>query len=85
MPFQALASEIITDNLRGRTMALAISVGQVGMAMGSAISGYVYTEYGFIGNALIGAVASLSMAAIVNIYISEPKEVSLNSQRAESL
>ncbi|MFY0653620.1 MAG: MFS transporter [Cyclobacteriaceae bacterium] len=81
VPFQALSSEVIDDNLRGRLMALAISVGQIGMAIGSAISGYVFTETGFIGNALIGAAASLAMGLLIAKYISEPKVV-LNKEVA---
>lgn len=73
IPFQALASEMIEDKYRGRMMALVISVGQIGMAIGSAISGYVYTEFGFFGNAIIGAIASIAMAILINKYISEPK------------
>ena len=73
IPFQALASEMIDDKSRGRMMALVISVGQIGMAIGSAISGYVYTEFGFFGNAIIGAIASIAMAILINKYISEPK------------
>lgn len=73
IPFQALASEMIEDKSRGRMMALVISVGQIGMAIGSAISGYVYTEFGFFGNAIIGAIASIAMAILINKYISEPK------------
>ncbi|MEQ6118085.1 MFS transporter [Reichenbachiella sp. MALMAid0571] len=78
IPFQALASEMIDDKSRGRMMALVISVGQIGMAIGSAISGYVYTEFGFFGNAIIGAIASVVMAVLINKYISEPKMVLKN-------
>jgi len=56
-------------------MALAISIGQIGMAIGSGISGYIYTEFGFLGNALIAAAASVAMAVLINKYISEPKPV----------
>jgi predicted MFS family arabinose efflux permease len=73
IPFQALASEVIDDHSRGRMMALAISVGQIGMAIGSGIAGYVYTAYGFLGNALIGSAASLGMAILISIYIAENK------------
>lgn len=75
IPFQALASEVIHDSTRGRMMALSISVGQIGMAIGSGISGYIYTEFGFIGNAIIGSMASLAMALLIGKYISEPKIV----------
>lgn len=73
VPFQALASEVIDDRSRGRMMALAISIGQIGMAIGSGISGFIYMEFGFFGNALIAALASVAMAVLINIYISEPK------------
>ena len=73
VPFQALASEAIDDKSRGRMMALAISIGQIGMAIGSGISGFIYTEFGFLGNTLIAALASVAMAVLINRYISEPR------------
>jgi predicted MFS family arabinose efflux permease len=75
VPFQTLASEVVQDNSRGRVMALAISVGQIGMAIGSGISGFIYAEIGFLGNAIIGAAASLAMAILIYKYISEAKLV----------
>lgn len=75
VPFQALASEAIDDKSRGRMMALAISIGQIGMAIGSGISGFIYTEFGFLGNTLIAALASVAMAVLINKYISEPRVV----------
>ena len=75
VPFQTLASEVVQDNSRGRVMALAISVGQIGMAIGSGISGFIYAEIGFLGNAIIGVAASLAMAILIYKYISEAKLV----------
>ncbi|MFY0628032.1 MAG: MFS transporter [Reichenbachiella sp.] len=69
VPFQALASEIVDDHERGRVMSLTISIGQLGMALGSAIAGFIYTEIDFIGNATLAAIASIAMAGIIQIFV----------------
>ena len=69
VPFQALASEIIGDEQRGRMMSLTISIGQFGMALGSGVSGYIYSHIGFIGNATLAAIASFMMALLIQKYI----------------
>jgi predicted MFS family arabinose efflux permease len=75
IPFQALASESINDESRGRLMSLTIAIGQIGMAFGSAISGLIYAEIGFLGNVMVGTMACLYMAFLINKYIHEPKLV----------
>lgn len=81
VPFQALASEVIHDNQRGRMMSMTISIGQLGMALGSALAGFIYTDIGFIGNATLAAIASFLMAYIIQKYI--PEE-GLSVQKTES-
>ncbi len=69
VPFQALASEVVEHHERGRMMSLTISIGQLGMALGSAVSGIIYTEVDFIGNATLAAIASIIMAGIIQVYV----------------
>ncbi|UXX79694.1 MFS transporter [Reichenbachiella carrageenanivorans] len=71
IPFQALASEVIQDSQRGRMMSMTISIGQLGMAMGSGLSGLIYTQVGFIGNATLAAMASFLMAFLIQKFIPE--------------
>ena len=75
VPFQALASEIIHDDVRGRMMSLTIAIGQLGMALGSFVSGFIYTEVDFVGNATLAALACFLMAFFIQKFISEPKLV----------
>lgn len=75
IPFQAMVSESINDESRGRLMSLTIAIGQIGMAFGSAIAGLIYSEIGFWGNVMVGAIACLYMAFLINKYIQEPKLV----------
>ena len=82
VPFQALASDVIHDDQRGRMMSLTISIGQFGMALGSGISGLIYSEIGFIGNATLAAIASFVMAFLIQKYISDDKLV---TQRPEGV
>lgn len=69
VPFQAMASEVVADEERGRMMSLTISIGQLGMALGSAIAGIIYTEVDFIGNATLAAIASIIMAGIIQVFV----------------
>ena len=69
IPFQALVSDIIPDHCRGKLFCFSIAVGQAGMGLGAALTGYVFSSYGFMGNSLIGATAVIGMALIVLRYI----------------
>jgi len=71
VPYQALVSEIASDHSRGKLMCLSISIGQLGMGLGSALSGWLYASYGFSSNVLLGACAILAMAALVWKFIPE--------------
>lgn len=73
IPFQALASEAIHDESRGRLMSLTIAIGQIGMAIGSGISGILYTGIGFAGNVFIGLSSSILMGFLIHKYIIESK------------
>ncbi len=71
VPYQALVSEIASDHSRGKLMCLSISIGQLGVGLGSALSGWLYASYGFSSNVLLGACAILAMAALVWKFIPE--------------
>jgi predicted MFS family arabinose efflux permease len=72
-PFQALVSEIISDDRRGVMMSLTISLGQIGMGLGGAAAGMIYTQLGYVHNTLLGAASVLLMAFLVWKYIREPE------------
>lgn len=72
-PFQALISEIIPDERRGSMMSLSIAIGQVALGVGSAISGFAYTTYGYVSSTMLGAVSMLAMGLLVWIWIEEPQ------------
>ncbi len=69
VPFQALVSEVASDQSRGKLMCLSISIGQLGMGLGSAVSGPLYASLGYGGNTLLGSLAVISMALIVWKFI----------------
>lgn len=71
-PFQALVSEIIPDDQRGAMMSLTIALGQIGLGVGGALAGVIYTQQGFISNTIYGAVSVLLMAFLVWRYMPEP-------------
>ena len=72
-PFQALVSEIIPDEQRGAMMSLTIALGQIGLGLGGALAGIIYTTSGFTSNTLFGAVSVLLMAFLVWKFITEPE------------
>jgi predicted MFS family arabinose efflux permease len=53
-------------------MSLTIALGQIGMGLGGAAAGWIYTDWGYAGNTMIGAVFILSMGVIVWKMIPEP-------------
>lgn len=71
-PFQALLSAIVSDEQRGQLMSLAISIGQLGFAVGGALAGLAYTRYGYASNTIAGAASVLLMALVVWRFLPEP-------------
>ena len=71
IPFQALTSEIISDHSRGKLMCLTIAIGQIGMGLGSATAGFVYSTYGFWANSMVASLAVVLMAFLVWRFIPE--------------
>ncbi len=74
-PFRALVTEITSAEKRGKMMSMSIALGQLGMAMGGLIAGFVYTEYGFWLNTIISGIAILLFGLLVWKYIEEPEIV----------
>ncbi|MCR9252130.1 MAG: MFS transporter [bacterium] len=66
--FQALISDITSDSSRGRFMCLSISIGQIGMGLGSFFSGFVFDNFSFLGNVVISAIACIAMIATVLVF-----------------
>ena len=50
---------------RGKAMNLMISLGQIGMAGGSALAGLIYSDLGFTVNTILAIVSSTAMALLV--------------------
>jgi len=74
-PFQALITALVSADRRGILMSLSIAIGQVGMALGSALAGFAYErfgDYGYFSNTLLGAASILIMAFVVWQFIPEP-------------
>lgn len=72
-PFQALVSEIVPDEQRGAMMSLTIALGQIGLGLGGAAAGIIYTGLGFASNTFFGAASVLLMAFLVWRFIPEPE------------
>ncbi len=72
-PFQALITALVDADQRGSLMSLSISIGQTGMALGAAVAGMAYTNYGYLSNTIMGAISMIIMAVVVGSFIPEPQ------------
>lgn len=72
-PFQALITALVDADRRGSLMSLTISIGQIGMFVGSGMAGVAYEKYGYLSNTIMGAISMLLMAMIVYHFLPEPK------------
>ena len=71
-PLQALMTALVPDEKRGILMSLAIAVGQVGFGLGTALAGPTFTQYGYLSNTILAAVAIVLMAMVVSFFLPEP-------------
>ena len=72
-PFSALLTGLVRDEQRGALMSLAVALGQLGFALGGAVSGPLFARVGYVSNTVLGAVFVLGMGLIVWFFIPEPK------------
>lgn len=71
-PFSALLTALVTDERRGSLLSLSVAMGQVGMAVGGAVAGPLYSSAGYASNAALAAVSVLAMGVIVWTRLPEP-------------
>lgn len=64
-PLNAWVTGLVPPSRRGSLMALFLATGQIGFAIGSALSGAVFGSVGFVGCAGIGMVGALLAAAFL--------------------
>mgnify|MGYP001182845934 FL=1 len=73
-PFQALMSEIVSDERRGAMMSMSIALGQVVMGIAGGIAGLAYTEYGYLSSTMLGAASMLAMGFLVRYGMPETRK-----------
>ena len=71
-PFSALLTGLVRDERRGSLMSLAVALGQLGFALGGAVSGPMFARVGYASNTVLGAVFVLGMGFVVWFFIPEP-------------
>jgi predicted MFS family arabinose efflux permease len=72
-PFSALLTALVSDERRGSLMSLTVALGQLGFALGAAVSGPLFAKMGYVSNTLLSAVFMLAMGLIVWFRIPEPQ------------
>ncbi len=71
-PFSALLTGLVRGEHRGSLMSLAVALGQLGFALGGAVSGPLFANVGYVSNTVLGAVFVLGMGLIVWFFVPEP-------------
>ena len=71
-PFSALLTGLVRDERRGSLMSLSVALGQLGFALGGAVSGPMFARVGYASNTVLGAVFVLGMGLVVWFFIPEP-------------
>jgi predicted MFS family arabinose efflux permease len=71
-PLQALLTALVPDRSRGSLMSLVVSIGQLGGGLGGMMAGIVYAQFGYLGNALVSALAIATTGLVVWWGLSEP-------------
>ena len=71
-PFSALLTALVNDERRGALMSFTVALGQAGFALGAAVSGPLYTHFGYGSNTAVAAGSVLITAVIVAYWIPEP-------------
>ncbi len=71
-PLQSLVTAMVSGERRGTLVSLTVSIGQVGVGIGGAAAGLLYTGYGFVSNTIVGAASLIGMAWLVHSRLPEP-------------
>lgn len=72
-PLQSLVSQLVGPDKRGSLFGLTNATGSLGFASGSALSGLIYTQYGFHACAQLAAASCGLTALVIWRYLVEPK------------
>jgi predicted MFS family arabinose efflux permease len=72
-PFSALLTALVRDERRGSLMSLTVALGQLGLALGGATAGPLFSRVGYLSNAMLGAAFVLGMGMVVWFLIPEPR------------
>lgn len=70
-PFQALLTELVTDEKRGSLLSLNAALGQAGLGLGGAVAGVLYTIEGYASNTILSGVTILVTGLIIWRYVPE--------------
>ena len=72
-PLQSLVSQLVGPDRRGSLFGLTNATGSLGFATGSALSGFVYTHFGFSACSSIAAASAAVTALVIWRFLQEPK------------
>lgn len=70
-PFQALLTELVSDDKRGSLLSLNAALGQAGLGFGGAVAGVLYTMHGFASNTILSGLTILITGLVIWKYVPE--------------
>ncbi len=73
--YQSMISDKTCDLHRGKSLNLLIATGQVGMVLGSVLSGPIYADFGFEANAILAGITSIAMGIVLVSKWPRPRTV----------
>lgn len=74
-PFQALLTEMVTDEKRGSLLSLNAALGQAGLGIGGALAGVLYTMHGYVSNSVLSGITILLTGLILWKYVPESAQM----------
>jgi predicted MFS family arabinose efflux permease len=81
-PLQALATELVPRRARGALVSLRNTASQVGIAVSTAVSGYLYDGSGYVAVGLFSA--AVTIAAAVFIYMMKEPQPEIKSVEGQA-
>jgi predicted MFS family arabinose efflux permease len=77
-PLQALATELVPRHIRGTMTAIRITASQIGIALSTMVSGYLYDHFGYYSIGIFSATLTL-LSTFCIYFMKEPEKLKLSA------
>ena len=76
-PFGAMLTALVPAWRRGALLSLTVAMGQLGYSLGGALSGPLYSHFGYVGNTLWASLTVLGAGWVIWFRLPEPERTEL--------